>query len=194
MLTIQKNANFYTMDESGNLVQLANVGTSSGSSGGSSGGSSDNLVKYGIWLMDYKTYGENSYVFQDKDIWNELCNTEIAWKDKTFTTSAEPDMYTEHINDITGYMKYSIGLEDYSFNGNFFALLETAAFVQYIITKYITNKDSIKPVFDSIYATDALKTEYLSNIASAGTYYKLEQTFKENSYDGGTSKRVIWRF
>lgn len=25
-----------------------------------------------IWLNDYKTYGEDSYVFQNKDIWNEL--------------------------------------------------------------------------------------------------------------------------
>lgn len=25
-----------------------------------------------VWLNDYKTFGENSYVFNDKDIWNEL--------------------------------------------------------------------------------------------------------------------------
>ena len=29
-------------------------------------------ARHELWLNDYKTFGENSYVFNDKDIWNEL--------------------------------------------------------------------------------------------------------------------------
>lgn len=31
-------------------------------------------LRHELWLNDYKTFGENSYVFNDKDIWNELLN------------------------------------------------------------------------------------------------------------------------
>lgn len=34
-----------------------------------------------IWLQDYKTYGEDSYVFQDKDIYNELMRSAPAIND-----------------------------------------------------------------------------------------------------------------
>lgn len=34
-----------------------------------------------IWLNDYKTYGENSYVFQDKDVLHELYKSSISSKD-----------------------------------------------------------------------------------------------------------------
>lgn len=39
-------------------------------------------TNHSIWLMDYKAYGENSYVFQDKDIWDELMNSRVAINDK----------------------------------------------------------------------------------------------------------------
>ena len=39
-------------------------------------------TNHSIWLLDYKTYGENSYVFQDKDIWDELMNSRVAVNDK----------------------------------------------------------------------------------------------------------------
>lgn len=37
-----------------------------------------------IWLNEYKTYGENSYVFQDKRLWRELCCSPIAVNDCYF--------------------------------------------------------------------------------------------------------------
>ena len=151
-------------------------------------------INHLIWLNDYKTYGENSYVFRDKGIWNELCNTEFAWKDKTFITLAEPNMYTEHINDVTGYMKYNIGLADYSFDGNFYALLGNADFVRYIITKYSAGEENVKQVFDFVYTTSKLKEKYLNCISEFGEYHKLEQTFKENSYDNGAATRTIGGF
>lgn len=42
-----------------------------------------------IWLQDYKTYGENSYVFQNKDILHELYNSvSISATDKAITIEA----------------------------------------------------------------------------------------------------------
>ena len=42
-----------------------------------------------IWLQDYKTYGEDSYVFQNKDILHELYNSvSISATDKAITIEA----------------------------------------------------------------------------------------------------------
>lgn len=40
-----------------------------------------------IWLNDYKTYGEDSYVFNDKDIWNELLQSYLLIANDVSCTS-----------------------------------------------------------------------------------------------------------
>lgn len=40
-----------------------------------------NDTKHGVWLNDYKTYGEKSYVFNNKDIWNEFIQSRSALND-----------------------------------------------------------------------------------------------------------------
>ncbi len=41
-----------------------------------------------IWLNDYKTYGEDSYVFQNKDILHELYASPIAANDRGIFSEA----------------------------------------------------------------------------------------------------------
>lgn len=46
-----------------------------------------------LWLNDYKTYGENSYVFQDKDIYKEVMKSTAALNDaSTFSESLTCNM------------------------------------------------------------------------------------------------------
>ncbi len=40
-----------------------------------------NDTKHGVWLNDYKTNGEKSYVFNNKDMWNELMQSRTALND-----------------------------------------------------------------------------------------------------------------
>lgn len=41
-------------------------------------------IKHAVWLNDYKTYGTDSYVYNNKDIWNELCCSPEGINDKDF--------------------------------------------------------------------------------------------------------------
>lgn len=77
-------------------------GTMGGVAAGKSGNGSDSsstiiggslyndstLGMFGTWMLDYKTYGENSYVFVNKDIWNTLLGSVNAVNDKATASLA----------------------------------------------------------------------------------------------------------
>lgn len=48
----------------------------------------DTPLNHMIWLQDYKTYGENSYVFQNKDILHELYKSSVAANDMQVCSEA----------------------------------------------------------------------------------------------------------
>lgn len=51
-------------------------------SGSGSTSLTGDYTQAGIWMLDYKAYGENSYVFQDKNIWKSFLESPIAINDK----------------------------------------------------------------------------------------------------------------
>lgn len=66
----------------------------SGGGGGSTVITSDDVmseikeIKYTIWLDEYKSFGEDSHVFNNKDNWAELMQSNAALNDKTISTMA----------------------------------------------------------------------------------------------------------
>ena len=62
-----------------------------------------------IWLNDYKTYGEDSYVFQNKDIWNELMMSRCAINDRS--VAGHVHQYANEHNRIGEVMNLTYGID-----------------------------------------------------------------------------------
>ena len=69
----------------------------------------DTPLNHMIWLNDYKTYGENSYVFQNKDILHELLLSSVAVNDKA--TSREAFEYAKSQNQFGNYIQNMYGID-----------------------------------------------------------------------------------
>lgn len=79
----------------------------SGGGGGSTVITSDDVmseikeIKYTIWLDEYKSFGEESHVFNNKDNWAELMQSNAALNDKTISTMAFNFLLENDINPMT---------------------------------------------------------------------------------------------
>lgn len=58
-------------------------------------------IKYTIWLDEYKSFGEESHVFNNKDNWAELMQSNAALNDKTISTMAFNFLLENDINPMT---------------------------------------------------------------------------------------------
>lgn len=69
----------------------------------------DTPLNHLIWLNDYKTYGEDSYVFQNKDIWNELMMSRCSIDDRSMVGHVH--QYANEHNRIGEVMKLTYGID-----------------------------------------------------------------------------------
>ena len=54
------------------------------------------------WLAQYKLFGEESYTFQDKEIWKKLCMSSAAANDRDMHAEALEEMLTTFSAEHTG--------------------------------------------------------------------------------------------
>lgn len=54
------------------------------------------------WLSQYKLFGEESYTFQDKEIWKKLCMSSAAANDRDIHAEALEEMLTTFSAEHTG--------------------------------------------------------------------------------------------
>ena len=54
------------------------------------------------WLAQYKLFGEESYTFQDKEIWKKLCMSSAAANDRDMHAEALEEMLTTFYAEHTG--------------------------------------------------------------------------------------------
>ena len=54
------------------------------------------------WLSQYKLFGEESYTFQDKEIWKKLCMSRAAANDRDIHAEALEEMLTTFSAEHTG--------------------------------------------------------------------------------------------
>lgn len=79
----------------------------SGGGGGSTVITSDDVmseikeIKYTIWLDEYKSFGEESHVFNNKDNWAELMQSNAALNDSTMSTTAFNFLIENDIDPLT---------------------------------------------------------------------------------------------
>lgn len=81
--------------------------STSGSGGGSTVITSDDVmseikeIKYTIWLDEYKSFGEESHVFNNKDNWAELMQSNAALNDSTMSATAFNFLIENDIDPLT---------------------------------------------------------------------------------------------
>ena len=65
------------------------------------------------WLAQYKLFGEESYTFQDKEIWKKLCMSSAAANDRDMHAEALEEMLTTFSAEHTGkWMLLIYGLDE----------------------------------------------------------------------------------
>ena len=65
------------------------------------------------WLSQYKLFGEESYTFQDKEIWKKLCMSSAAANDRDMHAEALEEMLTTFSAEHTGkWMLLIYGLDE----------------------------------------------------------------------------------
>ena len=65
------------------------------------------------WLSQYKLFGEESYTFQDKEIWKKLCMSRAAANDRDMHAEALEEMLTTFSAEHTGkWMLLIYGLDE----------------------------------------------------------------------------------
>lgn len=165
-------------------------GIPSKSSGSS--GSNNNLTgsivsvptNHSIWLLDYKTYGENSYVFQDKDIWDELMNSRVAVNDKDVVATVRKyftDTGKDPLKMLCNMYGVNIDVQDGQTFADVISITENA--------EKIVNHDL---AFEFVrtypqYLTEFLSTNERADLMMAGSSFKkylatVQQTTESSSY------------
>lgn len=70
------------------------------------------------WLSHYKLFGEESYTFQDKEIWKKLCMSSAAANDRDMHAEALEEMLTTFSAEHTGkWMLLVYGMDAAELNG-----------------------------------------------------------------------------
>ena len=70
------------------------------------------------WLLQYKLFGEESYTFQDKEIWKKLCMSSAAANDRDMHAEALEEMLTTFSAEHTGkWMLLIYGLDAAALEG-----------------------------------------------------------------------------
>ena len=70
------------------------------------------------WLSQYKLFGEESYTFQDKEIWKKLCMSRAAANDRDMHADALEEMLTTFSAEHTGkWMLLIYGLDAAALDG-----------------------------------------------------------------------------
>ena len=112
-------------------------------------------AKHAIWLNDYKTYGEGSFVYKDKDILNELLLSEIAINDDR--TYQEALSYAESIGKIGLVLSKLYGY-DFSYIRNITTFEEM-----------FSTKSNIQPLMNLINENKRAEYDFLKKLASFKT-------------------------
>ena len=150
------------------------------------------------WLSQYKLFGEESYTFQDKEIWKKLCMSRAAANDRDMHAEALEEMLTTFSAEHTGkWMLLIYGLDEavleglatmaaIAANGTAMAAVAGNALLMHAITnsqtamRAITNSQTaMRAIANSTTAMDAISGSKIARDAvQASPYYN--SCIKEN--------------
>lgn len=128
------------------LLGGASPKTASGGSGGSSVIIGDDAaadikeIKYTVWLDEYKSFGEESHVFNNKDNWAELMQSNAALNDSTISATAFNFLIENDIDPLIAMGNvYGTGI-DFKQYSNFADIVANVENVQKIINHPVLSK------------------------------------------------------
>lgn len=124
----------------------------SGSVGGVNS-SSDVPLNHLIWLNDYKTYGQDSYVFNNKDILYELYRSPIAPFDMDIRVEAFN--FANENNELSSFLSRLHGLEDLGLD---IVTNTNVLYSNYELTKACLSNDVYRELFMSTVTLSDVKT------------------------------------
>ena len=140
------------------------------------------------WLSHYKLFGEESYTFQDKEIWKRLCMSRAAANDRDMHAEALEEMLTTFSAEHTGkWMLLIYGLDEavleglatmaaIAANGTAMAAVAGNALLMHAITN---SQTAMQRVANSATAMDAISGSKIARGAvQASPYYN--SYIKEN--------------
>ena len=159
------------------------------------------------WLSQYKLFGEESYTFQDKEIWKKLCMSRAAANDRDMHAEALEEMLTTFSAEHTGkWMLLIYGLDEavleglasmaaIAANGTAMAAVAGNALLMHAITNSETamqaisrSQTAMQRIANSTTAMDAISGSKIARGAvQASPYYN--SYIKEN--DMAIAKLVV---
>lgn len=119
-----------------------------------------------IWLQDYKTFGEDSYVFRDKEIYHELMFSKPAINDAVTTDMSFSYMEGLGVDMITNYY-----LNVYGFDKNVANILSSKTYEE-----ISENLDDLKTLFSSSRVTVSLIESKMQSLIDAISNSSLNTT------------------
>ena len=130
------------------------------------------------WLSQYKLFGEESYTFQDKEIWKKLCMSRAAANDRDMHAEALEEMLTTFSAEHTGkWMLLVYGMDAAELNG--LATMAAVAGNGTAMAAVAANALLMHAITNSETAMDAIGTSRIARDAvQASPYYN--SYIKEN--------------
>lgn len=97
-------------------------------------------IKYTIWLDEYKSFGEESHVFNNKDNWAELMQSNAALNDSTMSATAFNFLIENDIDPLVAMGNvYGTGI-DFKQYSSFADIVINSEYVQKIINHPVLTK------------------------------------------------------
>ena len=151
------------------------------------------------WLSQYKLFGEESYTFQDKEIWKKLCMSRAAANDRDMHAEALEEMLTTFSAEHTGKWMLTVygmdaavleglaSMAAIAANGTAMAAVAGNALLMHAITNsetamqaISTSQTAMQKIANSTTAMDAIGGSKIARDAvQASPYYN--SYIKENS-------------
>lgn len=137
------------------------------------------------WLSQYKLFGEESYTFQDKEIWKKLCMSSAAANDRDMHAEALEEMLTTFSAEHTGKWMLTVygmdaavleGLASMAAvagNGTAMAAVAANALLMHAITNSETAMDAVVASSTAMNAVVASSTAMTAVAASATAMGKI---------------------
>ena len=150
------------------------------------------------WLSQYKLFGEESYTFQDKEIWKKLCMSSAAANDRDMHAEALEEMLTTFSAEHTGKWMLTVygmdaavleglaSMAAIAANGTAMAAVAGNALLMHAITNsetamqaISTSKTAMEKITANGAAMDAIgRSRIAKNAIQASPYY--DSCIKEN--------------
>ena len=144
------------------------------------------------WLAQYKLFGEESYTFQDKEIWKKLCMSSAAANDRDMHAEALEEMLTTFSAEHTGkWMLTVYGMDAAVLEGLASSTAMTAVAASGVALKAIAQAykktANMLQFLKAVNASDTLVKRIYSTLTNATALFGAAQLGSQDSVENANS-------